>query len=361
MGRAGRENFRRVYGNSEKGARAKAGRSLRIRGADEGRSVGDGRIQQPHSQMAKDRQNAENPLYCRAGVLYRARRVLGLPDRAGWKDQYDHLTTAMTEQIRNGQYARAQETYQKAKEVSSSKGYVDLLRSDMLIAQGKYEENEQYLADTVLQMDDITKNSNYLAQALKNPAESQFALGEYEPAAQNYASAYELQEDDAALARDYAITLAYLGNFDQANTVLEQAQAGGLTSGDLVLAQSEIQHAMGNTAQAIEQLEALKMETADPAMQYQIYCRLPDWKMEVGEYEKSSRPFRRSDRKTARGVWIKNASAAGSRLFAPGFKFARQEVSPEGGGSSSGNCESELCLVSGSEQSGRSKPETRPL
>lgn len=43
---------------------------------------------------------------------------------------------------------------------------------------------------------------------------------------------------------------------------------------------------MGNTAQAIEQLEALKMETADPAMQYQIYCRLPDWKMEVGEYEK---------------------------------------------------------------------------
>lgn len=204
------------------------------------------------------------------------------------KDQYDHLTTAMTEQIRNGQYAQAQETYQKAKEVSSSKGYADLLRSDMLIAQGKYAENEQYLADTVLQMDDITKNSNYLAQALKNLAESQFALGEYEPAAQNYASAYELQEDDAALARDYAITLAYLGNFDQANTVLEQAQAGGLTSGDLVLAQSEIQHAMGNTAQAIEQLEALKMETADPAMQYQIYCRLPDWKMEVGEYEKAA-------------------------------------------------------------------------
>lgn len=98
-----------------------------------------------------------------------------------------------------------------------------------------------------------------------------FQMEKYDNAAFYYEHAIDFTPSNAGIYRDYAIALAYLGQSDKAERLLETANSYGLTRTDLLMVQGEFARLTGDNEDAIACFEEVLKETKDDYMKQRAY------------------------------------------------------------------------------------------
>ncbi len=123
---------------------------------------------------------------------------------------------------------------------------------------GDYENGYEYIVNTALD-DEEQYNTSELANLYYMAAECCFELEQYGTAARLYASSLAIEDGNSKIYCNYAIALAYSGNSDEAENVLQKAVDTGagdeyiyLVSGELALAEGEYSDAENYFRQVIK-------------------------------------------------------------------------------------------------------------
>jgi serine/threonine protein kinase len=130
-----------------------------------------------------------------------------------------------------------------------------------LYTKGDYEGTEEHIdviRDLSLEgQDELWSNLYHLY------AECFFRKEDYQSARTYYQTAIRYCGDNPEIYRDYAISLAYLGDNSQAAEVLEQAVARGMGQADIYMVRGEIENRNGNADEALTCFAGVLEETED--------------------------------------------------------------------------------------------------
>ena len=130
-----------------------------------------------------------------------------------------------------------------------------------LYTKGDYEGTEEHIdviRDLSLEgQDKLWSNLYHLY------AECFFRKEDYQSARTYYQTAIRYCGDNPEIYRDYAISLAYLGDNSQAAEVLEQAVARGMGQADIYMVRGEIENRNGNADEALTCFAGVLEETED--------------------------------------------------------------------------------------------------
>ena len=130
-----------------------------------------------------------------------------------------------------------------------------------LYTKGDYEGTEDHI-DVVRNLslegqDELWSNLYHLY------GECFFRKEDYQSARTYYQTAIRYCGDNPEIYRDYAISLAYLGDNSQAAEVLEQAVARGMGQADIYMVRGEIENRNGNADEALTCFAGVLKETED--------------------------------------------------------------------------------------------------
>ena len=130
-----------------------------------------------------------------------------------------------------------------------------------LYTKGDYEGTEEHI-DVIRNLslegqDELWSNLYHLY------AECFFRKEDYQSARTYYQTAIRYCGDNPEIYRDYAISLAYLGDNSQAAEVLEQAVARGMGQADIYMVRGEIENRNGNADEALTCFAGVLEETED--------------------------------------------------------------------------------------------------
>ena len=130
-----------------------------------------------------------------------------------------------------------------------------------LYTKGDYEGTEDHI-DVVRNLslegqDELWSNLYHLY------GECFFRKEDYQSARTYYQTAIRYCGDNPEIYRDYAISLAYLGDNSQAAEVLEQAVARGMGQADIYMVRGEIENRNGNADEALTCFAGVLEETED--------------------------------------------------------------------------------------------------
>lgn len=102
-------------------------------------------------------------------------------------------------------------------------------------------------------------------------AECKFRNEEYEQAQWYYKRALGYGGENPLLYRDYAISLIYLEQPDEAERLLKEAEEKGMAQSDVLMVQGELERAFGNYEEAISCFFEVLAETEDNYMKERAY------------------------------------------------------------------------------------------
>lgn len=102
-------------------------------------------------------------------------------------------------------------------------------------------------------------------------AECKFRNEEYEQAQWYYKRALDYGGENPLLYRDYAISLIYLKQMDEAERLLKEAEEKGMAQSDIFLVQGELERAFGNYEEAVSCFSKVLAETEDDYMKERAY------------------------------------------------------------------------------------------
>jgi len=100
-----------------------------------------------------------------------------------------------------------------------------------------------------------------------------------------YEKALKDSAENPEVYRDYAITLTYLGNPEEALAILEKASSLGLTQADILLVQGELARNSGQKEKALEYFCSVPAETKDEYMKQRAYIMASRTAEEIGTAE----------------------------------------------------------------------------
>ncbi len=102
-------------------------------------------------------------------------------------------------------------------------------------------------------------------------AECKFRNEEYEQAQWYYKRALDYRGENPLLYRDYAISLIYLEQMDEAERLLKEAEEKGMAQSDIFMVQGELERAFGNYEEAVSCFSKVLAETEDNYMRERAY------------------------------------------------------------------------------------------
>lgn len=178
---------------------------------------------------------------------------------------FDYLGQAQ-EAMNLYDYEEADKFLEEAKAVSQSK--IDAYEDEVYLhyLSGDYEgsikfgENYINTMPFLLELDEDREQFGNLYYVVGN---SYFELGDYVNAKNAFAYAIDYNSKNGLYYRDYAITLAKLGQIEEAERQLENGIKLGITEDSIFMAQGEIAHVKGLYEEALEYLNQTIMLTDD--------------------------------------------------------------------------------------------------
>ena len=116
-------------------------------------------------------------------------------------------------------------------------------------------------------------------------AESYFQMEDYKNAKDYYKVASYIKKDNPSLYRDYAISLVYINEIDEAKKVLDTAIQNGMGQADVYMVQGEIERLSGNLEKAVEYFENVLKEDINEYLRQRAYVILSKTLEEIGTAE----------------------------------------------------------------------------
>lgn len=186
-------------------------------------------------------------------------------------DKYNGIVEDQVEYIEEQEYEKAEEMYEEAKDLMPDALESYYQNALNLYQQREYNECISFVDYDILHNEKIDQSQHRMADVLYLKADSYFQLEEYEEAVEVYEKVMTYGTLEHIHYRDYAIALAYAGDTDKAEEVLEQAIEYGIEEDSIYYAKGEIEKALSNNKVAINDFEHCIACTSDNELKSRAY------------------------------------------------------------------------------------------
>lgn len=197
-------------------------------------------------------------------------------------DAYNGLVEEQISLIEAGDYEGQEQVFEEASELlpSSLESYYQNAYS--LYKQEKFEDCISFIDYNICQNEQLDLVQARMADVYYLRADSYFRLEQYEEAADAYEDVFRMGTRHTEYYRDYAITLAYAGDEEEAQKVLQEAIDYGLTEDSVYYAKGEIENALGRQDAALQEFKECISITDDMEMKTRAYLMMSDIYKEKG-------------------------------------------------------------------------------
>lgn len=197
-------------------------------------------------------------------------------------DAYNGLVEEQISLIEAGDYEGQEQVFEEASELlpSSLESYYQNAYS--LYKQEKFEDCISFIDYDICQNEQLDLVQARMADVYYLRADSYFRLEQYEEAADAYEDVFRMGTRHTEYYRDYAITLAYAGDEEEAQKVLQEAIDYGLTEDSVYYAKGEIENALGRQDAALQEFKECISITDDMEMKTRAYLMMSDIYKEKG-------------------------------------------------------------------------------
>lgn len=197
-------------------------------------------------------------------------------------DAYNGLVEKQISLIEAGDYEGQEQVFEEASELlpSSLESYYQNAYS--LYKQEKFEDCISFIDYDICQNEQLDLVQARMADVYYLRADSYFRLEQYEEAADAYEDVFRMGTRHTEYYRDYAITLAYAGDEEEAQKVLQEAIDYGLTEDSVYYAKGEIENALGRQDAALQEFKECISITDDMEMKTRAYLMMSDIYKEKG-------------------------------------------------------------------------------
>lgn len=189
-------------------------------------------------------------------------------------DAYNGLVEEQISLIEAGDYEGQEQVFEEASELlpSSLESYYQNAYS--LYKQEKFEDCISFIDYDICQNEQLDLVQARMADVYYLRADSYFRLEQYEEAADAYEDVFRMGTRHTEYYRDYAITLAYAGDEEEAQKVLQEAIDYGLTEDSVYYAKGEIENALGRQDAALQEFKECISITDDMEMKTRAYLMM---------------------------------------------------------------------------------------
>ena len=186
-------------------------------------------------------------------------------------DAYNAVVKKQIEYCKEEKYDEAEEKYEEARRIlpGALEGYYQNAYS--LHRQKKYQDCIAFIDYDILENEKIDQTESRMAGVYYLKADSHFQLEEYEEAVKSYKQLFQHGGYDCLYYRDYAIALAYNGEKEEAEEVLQEAIDYGMEEDSIYYAKGEIEKALEEYEQALVDFRECISISEDNALKARAY------------------------------------------------------------------------------------------
>lgn len=188
--------------------------------------------------------------------------------------RYNELVKQQKDFRVEGDYEKEEEKYKEASRLLPSALESYYQNAYALYEQKKYEECIGFIDYDILENEKIDLLDKRMADVFWLKADSHFALKEYRESVDAYELLFQYGGARGVYYRDYAIALAYDGESEEAQSVLEQAVELGLAEDSVYYAKGEIEKSMEEMDLAAEEFRQCIRLTEDESLKARAYHML---------------------------------------------------------------------------------------
>ena len=189
-------------------------------------------------------------------------------------DAYNDLVEKQISLTEAGSYEEQEQIFEQASQLIPSALESYYQNAYALYDQEKYEECITFIDYDICENKKLDLMQMRMADVYYLRADSYFRLEQYEDAAEAYEDVFRIGTEHTEYYRDYAIALAYAGEEEQAQEVLQQAVDYGAGDDSIYYAKGEIEKALGKPDAAIEEFRQCISMTDDNAMKARAYLMI---------------------------------------------------------------------------------------
>ena len=207
--------------------------------------------------------------------------------QSGLVDQYNLLVSQQVTALETGDEATAELAYREASALLPGELESYYQRARGLYLQQEYQACIDYINYDILENEQLDLLQARTADVYYLKAESLFALEDYSAAVTAYQQLFSVGGYYVEYYRDYAITLAYAGQPEQAEIMLETAREHGLEEDFIYYITGEIERALDHPVQAEEAFAQCITVSDNNELQARAYVMRSQCLEEQGETAQS--------------------------------------------------------------------------
>lgn len=189
-------------------------------------------------------------------------------------DSYNSLVEEQIRLIENNDFEEQEKVFEEASGLipSSLESYYQ--NAYALYKQERYEDCIAFVDYDICENEKLDLAQARMADVYYLRADSYFRLEQYEDAADAYEDVFRMGTRHTAYYRDYAIALAYAGEEEEAQDVLQEAIDYGLKEDSIYYAKGEIENALGKPDAALQEFGQCISITDDNEMKARAYLMM---------------------------------------------------------------------------------------
>lgn len=190
--------------------------------------------------------------------------------------KYNELVQEQIELRNDGDYEQQEEVYHQASALIPAALESYYQNAYSLYQQERYEECSAFVDYDICENEKIDLTQARMADVYYLKADSYFRMGDYQTAVEAYEQVFRLGTKETKYYRDYAITLAYNGDPETAQEILQEAIDYGLGEDSIYYAQGEIEKALGRSDTALAEFKECINHTDDNTMKTRAYLMMEE-------------------------------------------------------------------------------------
>lgn len=189
-------------------------------------------------------------------------------------DSYNSLVEEQIRLIENNDFEEQEKVFEEASGLipSSLESYYQ--NAYALYKQERYEDCIAFVDYDICENEKLDLAQARMADVYYLRADSYFRLEQYEDAADAYEDVFRMGTRHTAYYRDYAIALAYAGEEEEAQDVLQEAIDYGLKEDSIYYAKGEIENALGKPDAALQEYGQCISISDDNEMKARAYLMM---------------------------------------------------------------------------------------
>lgn len=203
--------------------------------------------------------------------------------RLGMTEQYNRLVEEQIDLREAGEYEDQEVVFEEASALIPGALESYYQNAYSLYMQEEYEECISFIDYDICENEDINLTQARMADVYYLEADSYFKLQKYDEALDAYEELFRLGTKQTEYYRDYAIALAYSGDAESGQEILQEAIDYGLKEDSIYYAKGEMENAQGRYDAAIQEFQQCIGITDDDGMKERAYLMLYDIYDEKGE------------------------------------------------------------------------------